>query len=65
MKIFYYGGSGSVGYAIKQICNEYNYDFKFLSSKDCNLENLNETQILFDYIKPDYVIHGSMRRWTI
>jgi GDP-L-fucose synthase len=57
MIILVTGGSGLVGYAIKEICNEYNHNFKFLSSKDCNLEDLNETQILFDYIKPDYVIH--------
>jgi len=57
MIILVTGGTGLVGYALRQISTNYNYELKFLSSKDCNLENLNDTKILFDYIKPDYVIH--------
>tara|TARA_Y100000389_G_scaffold26815_1_gene23052 strand:+ start:10869 stop:11819 length:951 start_codon:yes stop_codon:yes gene_type:complete len=55
------GGSGLVGKAIETIVqnnNLYNdYDFKFLSSKTCDLTNLEETRNLFDKYKPDYVIH--------
>jgi len=57
MKILVTGGTGLVGHGIKQIENEYNDEFIFLSSKDCDLENLNQTRILFEKEKPDYVIH--------
>ena len=45
MKILITGGSGLVGYAIKQISKEYNHNFTFLSSKDCNLENFQQTPL--------------------
>ena len=57
MKILVTGGTGLIGSAIKEICNNYKYEFIFLSSKDCNLEDFNETSKLFNKIKPDYVIH--------
>ena len=57
MKILVTGGTGLIGSAIKKICNNYKYEFIFLSSKDCNLEDFNETNKLFNKIKPDYVIH--------
>lgn len=56
-KILVTGGSGLVGYAIQAIQNEYSYEFVFMSSKDCNLTNFDETQRFFQYHKPDYVIH--------
>lgn len=56
-KILVTGGSGLVGYAIQAIQNEYSYEFVFMSSNDCNLTNLDETQTFFEYHKPDYVIH--------
>jgi GDP-L-fucose synthase len=57
-KILITGGTGLVGSAIKSISNLYeNYDFVFLSSKDCNLLDFNETFALFEKEKPTFVIH--------
>jgi len=57
MKILVTGGSGLVGTAIKTISNEYNYEFIFLASKDCDLINYDETYKLFEKEQPDFVIH--------
>tara|TARA_Y100000590_G_scaffold125456_1_gene143488 strand:- start:5534 stop:6472 length:939 start_codon:yes stop_codon:yes gene_type:complete len=51
------GGTGLVGQAIKSISNNFQYNFIFLSSKDCDLSNYNETKKLFEDKKPNYVIH--------
>ena len=51
------GGSGLVGSAIKTISKKYNYNFIFISSKDFNLLNMNETQEMFQKYKPTFVIH--------
>ena len=51
------GGSGLVGKAIQDISNNYNYKFIFISSKDYDLTNYNETYNMFNKYKPDYVIH--------
>lgn len=58
-KILITGGSGLVGSAFKNIANEFaeQYEFIFLSSSHCNLENFHETIALFTNIKPTYVIH--------
>ena len=58
-KLLITGGSGLVGSAFKNIANEFaeQYEFIFLSSSDCNLENLDETMTYFKKIKPHYVIH--------
>lgn len=49
------GGTGLVGSAIKNIFhkNYKNYQFYFLSSKDCDLTNFEETKKLFQKIKPN------------
>ena len=57
MKLLITGGTGLVGSAIQKIKNNYNYDFVFISSKDCDLSNFNKTNELFFKEKPDYVIH--------
>ena len=57
MKILVTGGSGLVGTGIKTISNEYNYEFIFLTSKDCDLTNYDETYKLFEKEQPDFVIH--------
>tara|TARA_Y100000741_G_scaffold280763_1_gene220581 strand:- start:1183 stop:2115 length:933 start_codon:yes stop_codon:yes gene_type:complete len=57
MKILVTGGSGLVGQALQSISTNYNYDFIFISSKDCDLTNYQDTLQLFNKIKPDYVIH--------
>jgi GDP-L-fucose synthase len=57
MKILVTGGSGLVGHGLKQIINSYNHEFILLSSKDCDLTNLEETQEMFKLHRPDYVIH--------
>jgi GDP-L-fucose synthase len=51
------GGSGLVGNAIKKICGEYKFDFIFLTSKMCNLLNYPETDLFFNKVRPDFVIH--------
>lgn len=53
------GGTGLVGSAIKNIYqkNYQDYQYIFLSSKDCDLTNLEDTNKLFNKIKPTYVIH--------
>jgi len=53
------GGSGLVGRAIKDLVSgDINTDhFIFLSSKDANLCNYEETKHLFDTLKPSIVIH--------
>ena len=57
-KILITGGSGLVGNGIKHVSNCYSeYEFIFMSSKDCNLENYEETFNYFNTVNPDYVIH--------
>jgi GDP-L-fucose synthase len=56
-KILVTGGTGLVGSAIKTISKNYDYDFIFLSSKDCDLTNYTDTFELFSNYKPDCVIH--------
>lgn len=56
-KILITGGTGLVGNGLKNIINSTEYKTFFISSKDCNLENENETIIYFQEIKPDIVIH--------
>lgn len=57
MNILVTGGNGLVGSALKEIKNEYKYNFIFLSSNDCDLTNYTSTYNFFKYCKPDYVIH--------
>ncbi len=58
MIILVTGGSGLVGSAIQTISNNYpGYSFVFVSSKDCDLTDLNQTINFFTEKKPDYVIH--------
>ena len=57
MKILVTGGSGLVGYGIQQIASQYDYEFIFLSSKDCDLTNYEKTLKIFIKHNPDYVIH--------
>ena len=56
-KILVTGGSGLVGHGIKQIESSYNHDFIFMSSKDCDLSNYENTFNYFKETNPDYVIH--------
>jgi len=51
------GGSGLVGNGIRKISKNYNYNFIFWSSNDCNLLNYEETYEKMKEISPDYVIH--------
>lgn len=51
------GGSGLLGTAIKRIDLNYNYNFIYMSSSDCNLENYLNTLNYFKKCMPDYVIH--------
>jgi len=55
MKVLVTGGSGMVGNAIKRNIDDDIY--LFLSSKDCDLSNLEDTDKLFKNFSPDFVIH--------
>ena len=58
MKIMVTGGTGLVGSAVKKISNRYpNYSFVFISSKDCDLTDFQETTQIFLNLNPDYVVH--------
>lgn len=58
MKVLVTGGTGLVGYGLQQIQSNYeHYDFVFMSSKDCDLTNLESTKTFFELHQPDYVIH--------
>lgn len=52
------GGTGLVGIALQSISINYpKYRFIFMSSKDCDLTNFDNTLTYFNNYKPDYVIH--------
>ena len=44
MKILITGGTGLVGSAINNIKDDYEYEFLFIGSKDCDLSNLELTK---------------------
>ena len=58
-KILVTGGSGLVGNGIKSIEHLFSneYEIIYVSSKDYNLCSLQDTQRMFENIKPNYVIH--------
>lgn len=56
-KILVTGGSGLVGNGIQSICSNYNYEFIFISSKDFNLLEMDQTKKMFEKYNPTYVIH--------
>lgn len=57
-KILVTGGTGLVGKGIQSISNQYsNIHFTYLSSKDCNLLNEEETYLFFEKYQPDVIIH--------
>jgi len=51
------GGNGLVGSAIKKISTEYNFNFIYLKSSDCDLRNYDTTKSTFEKIKPSIIIH--------
>lgn len=53
MKTLVTGGSGLVGFALKNLKSDYIY----LSSKDCDLTNYKETFTIFKKHEPTHVIH--------
>lgn len=57
MKILVTGGTGLVGNAINEICDQYNYKFIFLSSTDGDLSIMNNVNNIFKKEQPDIVIH--------
>ena len=60
-KVLVTGGSGLVGSAINKIACNYEYDFLFINSNDCDLTDYISTISLFETFKPDYVIHLAAR----
>ena len=57
MKILITGGTGLIGNAIKEETQKSNHEIYFMSSKDCDLTNYDQTYIFFEKYKPEYVIH--------
>lgn len=61
MKVLVTGGSGMVGRSlkdhIKYFFHEFQDNFLFLSSNDCNLLNFDETKQVFKKYNPSIVIH--------
>uniref|UniRef100_A0A7E4WAF5 GDP-L-fucose synthase n=1 Tax=Panagrellus redivivus TaxID=6233 RepID=A0A7E4WAF5_PANRE len=55
------GGSGLVGTAISKVITggdcRVNENWKFISSSDCDLTDLEAVRKLFEYVKPTHVIH--------
>ena len=51
------GGTGLIGMALQNIVKLKNENWIFLSSKDCDLRNLQETEKIFIKYNPDKVIH--------
>lgn len=59
MKVLVTGGSGLVGQSLQERVKDENWFF--LSSKDCDLRNFQEVDILFEKFSPDIVIHLASR----
>ena len=57
IKVLVTGGTGLVGNALQEIIDTTKYEPIFLSSKDCDLCDFNQTYQLFEKIQPTYVIH--------
>lgn len=55
MRVLVTGGTGLVGKNLKEICPS--PTFIYLSSKDCNLLDYQDTKITFEYYNPTHVIH--------
>jgi len=55
VKVVVTGGHGLVGKALQQVTKDFN--FIFLSSKECDLRNYQATLELFKQIKPDVIVH--------
>ena len=51
------GGSGMVGQTLKSIVSSSIDRYHFISSKDYDLTNIEQTKLMFETIKPDYIIH--------
>jgi GDP-L-fucose synthase len=56
-KIAVTGSSAVAGTAVRAIHKEYHSEFHFLSSKDCDLRNPEQTLAFFEMLKPDGIIH--------
>ena len=52
MRILVTGGTGLVGSAIQKLSEDYNYDFIFVSSKNCDLTDYTNTYNYFLKKKP-------------
>ena len=55
--IFVTGGTGLVGKGIQHIVDNTKYKLIYLSSKDADLSDFQQTNRVFEQHKPDYVIH--------
>ena len=58
-KVLVTGGSGLVGRHLQELVN--NADWRFLSSKDCDLQDEKATFELFEEYQPDVVVHLASR----
>ena len=56
-KIAVTGSSAVTGSAVRAICSEYDAEFLFLTSRDCNLCDPVQTAAFFERERPDGIIH--------
>jgi hypothetical protein len=51
------GGGGLVGKTIKDIDKPVNYKWVYATSSDADLRDINQVRLLFEHVKPTFVIH--------
>ena len=57
-RIIITGGTGLVGTAIRSISHKYNEcEFVYISSNEYDLTSIEKTREMFEFNKPNYVIH--------
>jgi GDP-L-fucose synthase len=56
------GGTGLVGSALKEVSLSYpEFEFRFIKKKEHNLCIDSDVEVMFEKVKPDYVIHAAAR----
>jgi GDP-L-fucose synthase len=61
IRILVTGSAGLLGYAIREVSKDYEYQFTFVSSRDADLEDPEAARQLIVGHKPDLIIHAAAR----
>ena len=56
-KVIVTGGSGLLGKSLKSLTKENDFEYHYLSSTDYELMDSSECNDMFNYHRPDYVLH--------